>query len=63
LNRETTAKVTRFLEWIAPRRGLESVAPGERLLEGIEETAWSTDAEIEGASAAVGRFERNESSR
>jgi endonuclease G len=57
----TPAKVKRFLDWIAPPGGLESVGTDERLLVGIEETPWSTEAEVERAGKAVRRLGRNES--
>ena len=55
------AKVKRFLDWIAPRGGMESVGGDAPLLDRIEETPWSTEAELERASEAVRRLERNES--
>ncbi len=55
------AKVKRFLDWIAPRGGMESAGGDAPLLDRIEEMPWSTEAELEHASEAVRRLERNES--
>jgi endonuclease G len=60
MDREKSAKVRRYLEWIAPEGGLESLAGEPILLDGIEETPWSTGAEIERAAEAVRRLERDE---
>jgi endonuclease G len=57
---EKTAKVRRYLEWIAPEGGLESTGGDPSLLEGVEETPWSTDEEVERAADAVHRLEQNE---
>jgi DNA/RNA endonuclease G (NUC1) len=56
----SSAKVKRFLEWVAPPGGLESLAGESELLEGIEETPWATEAEVEHAREAVARIERDE---
>jgi hypothetical protein len=61
MSQEKSEKVTSFLEWIAPREGLESLAGEPGVLQGIEETEWATEAEVERAVEAVGRLERNES--
>jgi endonuclease G, mitochondrial len=61
MSRRKSEKVTSFLEWIAPKEGLESRAEEPEVLRGIEEIEWSTEAEVERAVAAVGRLERNES--
>jgi endonuclease G, mitochondrial len=61
MSQEKSEKVTSFLEWIAPGDGLESLAGEPELLRGIEETEWSTEAEVERAVEAVGRLGRNES--
>jgi endonuclease G, mitochondrial len=61
MSQEKAEKVTSFLEWIAPREGLESLAGDPEVLRGIEDTEWSTEEEIERAVEAVGRLERNES--
>jgi DNA/RNA endonuclease G (NUC1)/S1-C subfamily serine protease len=54
-------KVKRFVEWVAaPRGGLESMAGESPLLEGIDETPWATEPEVEHARAAVARLERDE---
>jgi hypothetical protein len=54
-------RVRRYLDWIAPQDGLESLTGEPRLLEGIDETPWSTTAEeVERAAEAVGRLERAE---
>jgi endonuclease G, mitochondrial len=60
MDREKSAKVRRYLQWIAPEGGLESLAGEPVLLDGIEETPWSTGAEIERAAEAVRRLERDE---
>jgi endonuclease G len=55
-------QVKRFLEWIAPREGgLEAMAGESSFLEGIGETPWSTEEEVDRAREAVGRLDRNES--
>lgn len=61
MNEEKADKVKRYLEWIAPPGGLESTGGESSMLEGLEETHWSTEVEVERAVEAVGRFERNES--
>ena len=61
MSQEKTDKVRGFLDWIAPSGGLESLAGEPEVLKGIEETPWSTDAEVERAVEAVNRLERNES--
>src|SRR5215203_3729525 len=53
-------RVKRYLDWIAPQDGLESLAGEPRLLEGIDETPWSTAPEVERAAEAVARLERAE---
>ena len=54
-------KVKRFVEWVAaPEGGLESMAGDSPLLEGIEETPWATDEEVEHARAALARMGREE---
>jgi endonuclease G, mitochondrial len=60
MNHEKSAKVLSYLEWIAPESGLESLAGEPILLDGIEETSWSTGAEIERAAEAVSRLQSNE---
>jgi hypothetical protein len=52
-NAEKPGKVTRFLEWISPEDGLESMAGESTLLEGVEETPWATEVEVEHAVEAV----------
>jgi endonuclease G, mitochondrial len=54
-------KVKRFVEWVAaPQGGLESIGGESPLLEGIEETPWATESEVEHAREAVAQMERNE---
>jgi endonuclease G, mitochondrial len=60
MNAEKPAKLKRFLEWIAPHEGLESLAGESTLLEGVEETPWATEPEVEHAREAVARIERDE---
>jgi endonuclease G, mitochondrial len=60
MSSEKSARVTSFLEWIAPEGGLESMGRPS-VLDGIEETPWSTEPELERATEAVGRLERGES--
>jgi len=58
---EKPAKVKSFLEWVsAPGGGLESMTGESPLLEGIEETPWATEQEVEHAREAVARMERDE---
>jgi hypothetical protein len=61
MSEERAAKVKRFLDWIRPKEaGLESLAGESDFLEGIEETPWSSEAEVAQARAAVRRIERDE---
>ncbi len=60
MSEEKPAKVKRFLEWLAPQGGLESLGGESELLERIDETPWATEVELEHAREAVGRLERNE---
>ena len=39
MSEEKSVKVTRFLEWITPQGGLESLAEQPSVLEGIERDA------------------------
>ena len=57
---DKTEKVKRYLAWIAPQEGLESLTGEPRLLEGIDETPWSTAPEVERAAEAVERLDRAE---
>jgi endonuclease G, mitochondrial len=58
---EKPEKVKRFLQWVAaPQGGLESMTEESPLLEGIDETPWATESEVEHARAAVARLERDE---
>jgi endonuclease G, mitochondrial len=60
MSEEKPAKVKRFLEWVAPRGELESLPGESELLEGIDETPWATEPEVERAREAVERLERDE---
>jgi endonuclease G len=60
MSEDRSAKVKSFLEWVAPPGELESLAGDSELLEGIEETPWATEPEIERAREAVARIERDE---
>src|SRR5688500_214633 len=57
---DRAAKVKRYLEWIAPEGGLESLAGEPTLLEGLADVPWSTAVEAEHAGEAVRRLDRGE---
>jgi endonuclease G len=63
MSADKSAKVTRYLEWIAPapQPGVEAAAGRPSVLEGLEGTHWSTAPEVERAVEAVDRLQRNES--
>ena len=55
---ERTAKVKRYLEWIAPEGGLEAMAAEPTLLEGLADVPWAAAADAERAGEAVRRLEQ-----
>jgi endonuclease G, mitochondrial len=57
---DKSAKAKSFLEWIAPPDGLEALAAGPELLDGVAEAPWTNDEDLERARETVGRLERNE---
>jgi endonuclease G, mitochondrial len=57
---DRSAKVTGFLNRIAPRSGLEAAGGEPEVLAGVEEVPWATGAEVEHAREAVARMERDE---
>jgi DNA/RNA endonuclease G (NUC1) len=59
-NEEKAAKVKRYLQWIAPRERLESMAAEADTLGGGLESAAAADSELELAADAVRRVERDE---
>ena len=63
LSADKSARVTRYLEWIAPAatEGVEAGVEAPSVLEGLEHTHWSTEPEVERAVDAVDRLQRNES--
>jgi endonuclease G, mitochondrial len=63
MSADKSAKVTRYLEWIAPtpQPGVEAAEGRPSVLEGLEHTHWSTAPEVERAVEAVDRLQRNES--
>ena len=55
-----SAKVRRFLEWVAPREGLESLAGEPRLLEGSEPSSACGSTSESSLRAMIARKPRQE---
>jgi endonuclease G, mitochondrial len=62
MSADKSAKVMRYLEWIAPTPapGAEAVEGRPSVLEGLEDTHWSSSAEVQLAVDAVDKLQRNE---
>jgi endonuclease G, mitochondrial len=62
MSADKSARVTRYLEWIAPTPppGAEAVEGRPSVLEGLEDTHWSTAPEVQLAVEAVDKLQRNE---
>jgi endonuclease G, mitochondrial len=62
MNADKSAKVKRYLEWIAPTPppGAEAVEGRPSVLEGLEDTHWSSGPEVQLAVEAVDKLQRNE---
>jgi endonuclease G len=62
MSADKSAKVQRYLDWIAPTPppGVEAAEGGSTVLEGLEDTHWATEPELHLAVEAIDKLQRNE---